>query len=78
MSNRLSLHTLVFLGGAALMLVPALIAGSLYTGALQRRAESLQIEKLTSRGASTSTTSARSGGTSISSAGSTGAIPGSA
>ena len=32
------------------MLVPALIAGSLYTGALQRRAESLQIEKLTSRG----------------------------
>ena len=50
MSNRLSLHTLVFLGGAALMLVPALIAGSLYTGALQRRAESLQIEKLTSRG----------------------------
>ncbi|MCV9937302.1 cache domain-containing protein [Boseaceae bacterium BT-24-1] len=50
MSNRLSLRTLVFVGGAALMLVPALIAGSLYTGALQRRAEAMQVEKLTARG----------------------------
>lgn len=50
MSNRLSLRTLIFLGGAALMLVPALVAGSLYTGALQRRAEAMQIERLTARG----------------------------
>lgn len=50
MSNRLSLRTMIFVGGAALMLVPALVAGSLYTGALQRRAEAMQIEKLTSRG----------------------------
>lgn len=50
MSNRLSLRTLIFLGGAALTLAPALVTGSLYTGALQRRAERMQIEKLTSRG----------------------------
>ncbi len=50
MSNRLSLRSLIFAGGAALMLVPALVAGSLYTGALQRRAEAMQVEKLTARG----------------------------
>ena len=48
--ERLSLRTMVFAGGAFLMLVPALIAGTFYTGALQRHAEALLIEKLTSRG----------------------------
>lgn len=50
MSNRLGLRTLIFLGGATLLLVPAFVTGSLYTTALQRRAESLQVERLTSRG----------------------------
>jgi hypothetical protein len=49
-SGRLSLRTIVFTGGAVLMLVPALIAGTVYTGALQRHAETLLVEKLTSRG----------------------------
>lgn len=50
MSRRPGLRTLIFLGGGALMLVPALVAGSLYTGELQRSAERLQVEKLTARG----------------------------
>jgi hypothetical protein len=41
---------MVFGGGVILMLVPALIAGTFYTGALQRRAEALLVEKLTDRG----------------------------
>jgi hypothetical protein len=49
-SGRLSLRTMVFAGGAILMLIPALIAGTVYTGALQLRAETLLVEKLTSRG----------------------------
>jgi len=49
-SRRLSLRTLVFLGGAALMLVPALVTATLYTAALQQRAEELLAEKLTIRG----------------------------
>lgn len=49
-SGRLSLRTMVFCGGALLMLLPAVIAGTLYTGALQRRAETLLVERLTARG----------------------------
>lgn len=49
-SGRPSLRTLVFIGGAVLMLVPALVAGTVYSGALQRRAESMLAERLKSRG----------------------------
>ena len=48
--RHLSLRTLVFVGGTLLMLVPAVTAGSFYTGALQQRAERLLVEKLTGRG----------------------------
>ncbi|WP_181708557.1 cache domain-containing protein [Chthonobacter rhizosphaerae] len=48
--RRLSLSTLIFLGGAALLLVPAVIAGTIYTGALQRRAEAMTVETLKVRG----------------------------
>jgi hypothetical protein len=48
--QRFGLRTLTFFGGAVLMLVPALVAGSLYTSALQRHAEALLVEKLTARG----------------------------
>jgi hypothetical protein len=44
------MRTIVFLGGAALMLVPALVAATLYTGMLQHRAEDLLVQKLTTRG----------------------------
>lgn len=49
-SGRLGLRTMVFCGGAVLMLLPAVIAGTLYTGALQRRAETLLVERLKARG----------------------------
>jgi hypothetical protein len=49
-SRRLSLRTLVFFGGATLMLVPAIVTATLYTAALQQRGEELQVEKLTTRG----------------------------
>lgn len=49
-SRRLSLRTLVFAGGAVLMLIPALVAGTIYTGALQRRAEAMLVERLKGRG----------------------------
>lgn len=48
--GRFSLRTLIFGGGALLMLLPALIASILYTGALQARSEQLLVEKLTARG----------------------------
>ncbi|KRR19685.1 hypothetical protein CQ14_34450 [Bradyrhizobium lablabi] len=48
--RRLSLRTLVFFGGAMLMLVLAVVTAVLYTAALQRRAEELRVEKLTTRG----------------------------
>ncbi|MGY3622321.1 cache domain-containing protein [Bradyrhizobium sp. USDA 10063] len=48
--RRLSLRTLVFFGGATLMLVPAIVTATLYTAALQQRGEQLQVEKLTIRG----------------------------
>ena len=48
--RRPSLRRLIFLGGALVMLLPALVAASFYTGALQQRAESLLVEKLTTRG----------------------------
>ncbi|PAY08637.1 MULTISPECIES: cache domain-containing protein [Bradyrhizobium] len=51
MANRgLSLRTLVFVGGATLMLVPAIVTATLYTAALEQRGEELQVEKLTTRG----------------------------
>jgi hypothetical protein len=40
----------VMAGGAVLMLVPALIAGWVYTGALQKEAEALVAAKLKGRG----------------------------
>ncbi|AOO81604.1 hypothetical protein BHK69_15110 [Bosea vaviloviae] len=49
-SGRLSLRSMVFGGGAVLMLMPAIIAGTFYTGALQRRAETLLVERLKARG----------------------------
>jgi Tfp pilus assembly protein PilN len=49
-SHRPSLRSIVFFGAAALMLIPAIVAGTLYTGALQRRTEELLTEKLTARG----------------------------
>lgn len=48
--RRLSLRTLVFTGGALLMLLPAVVAGTVYTGALQRRAEAMLVERLRGRG----------------------------
>lgn len=48
--KRLSVRTIIFLGGAIFMLAPALFAGTLYTGALQGHAEKLLLEKLASRG----------------------------
>lgn len=50
MSSRLSLRTIAFVGGSILMLVPALIAGSTYTGALQKRAEQMLVDRLKGRG----------------------------
>lgn len=50
MSSRLSLRTIAFAGGSILMLVPALIAGSTYTGALQKRAEQMLVDRLKGRG----------------------------
>jgi HAMP domain-containing protein len=49
-SRRPGLKTLASAGGALLMLVPAIVAGSLYTDALQRQTERLLVEKLTDRG----------------------------
>ncbi|MGY3616222.1 hypothetical protein [Bradyrhizobium sp. USDA 10063] len=46
----LGLRTLVFFGGAALMLAPAVVAAILYTTALRQRGEELQVEKLMIRG----------------------------
>jgi len=46
----LRLRTLVFLGGATLILVPLIVTATLYTAALQQRGEQLQVEKLTTRG----------------------------
>ncbi|MGY4403601.1 hypothetical protein [Bradyrhizobium sp. USDA 3315] len=43
-SKRLSLGTLLFLGDATLMLVPAIVTATLYTAALQQRGEQLQVE----------------------------------
>lgn len=50
MSSRLSLRTIAFVGGSILMLVPAVIAGSTYTGALQKRAEQMLVDRLKGRG----------------------------
>lgn len=50
MSRRLGLRTIAFVGGSILMLVPALIAGSTYTGALQKRAEQMLVDRLKGRG----------------------------
>lgn len=48
--RRLSLRTIVFFGGATLMLVPAIVTATLYAAALQQRGEQLEAEKLTIRG----------------------------
>lgn len=48
--RRWSLRTVIFLGGAALVLVPALAAASLYTASLQNRSEELVVERLKMRG----------------------------
>jgi hypothetical protein len=49
-ARRPSLRRFVFLGGALIMLLPALVAASFYTGSLQQRAEDLLVDKLTTRG----------------------------
>ncbi|UPU01358.1 hypothetical protein J4G48_0048900 (plasmid) [Bradyrhizobium barranii subsp. apii] len=49
-NRRLSLRALVFFGGATLMLAPAMVTATLYTAALERRGEELQVEKLATRG----------------------------
>ncbi|MEH2612911.1 cache domain-containing protein [Bradyrhizobium sp. AZCC 1693] len=49
-SRRFGLRTLVFLGGAILMLIPAVVTANLYIGVLHQRAEQLLVEKLTIRG----------------------------
>lgn len=49
-TGRLSLRTIAFVGGSLLMLVPALVAGSTYTGALQQPAEQMLVERLKGRG----------------------------
>ena len=36
---RVGLRTIIFLGGALLLLAPAIVAGSMFTDAMQRRAE---------------------------------------
>jgi hypothetical protein len=46
----LSVRNIIFFGGAVLMLTPALVTGTLYTGALQKNAEKLLFEKLATRG----------------------------
>ncbi|KQU50653.1 hypothetical protein ASG72_12345 [Bosea sp. Leaf344] len=49
-AKRPGLRTWVIIGGALLMLIPAVTAGSFYTGTLQRRSEELLVDKLTGRG----------------------------
>ncbi|WP_407519947.1 cache domain-containing protein [Methylobacterium oryzisoli] len=46
----ISLKGVVFFGGAALMLAPAIVAGSIYAGGLQQHTEALLAEKLRARG----------------------------
>lgn len=46
----ISLKGVVFFGGAFLMLVPALVAGSIYAGGLQQQTEVLLADKLRTRG----------------------------
>ncbi|MDR7040385.1 HAMP domain-containing protein [Methylobacterium sp. BE186] len=46
----ISLKGAVFFGGAFLMLLPAFVAGSVYTGGLQQQTETLLAEKLRTRG----------------------------
>jgi HAMP domain-containing protein len=46
----ISLKGAVFFGGAFLMLMPALVAGSIYAGGLQQQTETLLAEKLRTRG----------------------------
>lgn len=48
--RRWSLRAVVFLGGAALIVLPALVMGSLYAMSLQRRGEELAVERLKMRG----------------------------
>jgi HAMP domain-containing protein len=48
--RRLSLNTLVTIGAAALILVPALVTASLYAASLQQRGEELTVEMLKMRG----------------------------
>ncbi|MCA1458761.1 hypothetical protein I6F35_37295 [Bradyrhizobium sp. BRP22] len=50
MPKRMSLLSLVFFGGALLMLVPALVTATIYTALLQQRGEQLQVEALRARG----------------------------
>lgn len=49
-ASWISLKGVVFFGGAALMLAPALVAGSIYAGGLQQHTEVLLAEKLRARG----------------------------
>jgi hypothetical protein len=48
--NNMSFRTIIMIGGALLMLVPAFVAGWLYTGALQREAEKFMADGLKARG----------------------------
>ena len=48
--HRPGLASLLFVGGASLLIIPALVAGTLYTGALQRSAEAGVVENLRFRG----------------------------
>ncbi|WP_147707613.1 hypothetical protein [Microvirga massiliensis] len=46
----MSFKTAMVLGVTALMIAPALIAGTIYTDSVQRRAESVNISRLTTIG----------------------------
>lgn len=48
--RRWGLRSVMFLGGAALIMVPALVAASLYSASLQHRGEALVVERLKTRG----------------------------
>ncbi len=49
-SGRLSLRTLIFAVCATLMIGPGLVAGTIYTGRLQARAEAMLVDSLKTRG----------------------------
>jgi hypothetical protein len=50
MAKRIGFRSVVMIGGTVLMLVPAFVAGWIYTGSLQREAERLVVNALQARG----------------------------